>query len=133
MRPQGTVCEIEHLQLEFDQRQKLLRLVIAQVRVTGCQIEIRLRIPLDGPPHRLDQRVSTKDRLRSLHEAGIGVMQEPVAGGEAGVAGSYRNRPATVFTKQIAEPLSVARSVGGNVCMERPATGSCSTRLAITA
>ena len=33
--------------LDFDQRQKLLRLVIDEVRVTGWNVEIRLRIPLD--------------------------------------------------------------------------------------
>jgi hypothetical protein len=37
--------------LDFPQRQKLLRLVIEEVRVTGWDVEIRLRIPLDeGPP-----------------------------------------------------------------------------------
>lgn len=36
--------------LDFDGRQRLLRLVVEQVRVTGWQVEIRLRIPLpDGP------------------------------------------------------------------------------------
>jgi site-specific DNA recombinase len=37
--------------LDFDQRQKLLRLVVEQVRVTGWHVEIRLRIPLDPPTH----------------------------------------------------------------------------------
>ena len=54
--------------LDFDQRQKLLRLVIDEVRVIGWQVEIRLRIPLDSPPEPPDKRVSTKDRLRSLHD-----------------------------------------------------------------
>jgi site-specific DNA recombinase len=53
--------------LDFDQRQKLLRLVVDEVRVRGCQIEIRLRIPLDGPPEPPNNMVSIKDRLRSLH------------------------------------------------------------------
>ncbi len=53
--------------LDFDQRQKLLRLVIEEVRVEGWRVEIRLRIPLDSPPDPPDQTVSTKDRLRSLH------------------------------------------------------------------
>ncbi|EQD51158.1 DNA recombinase, partial [mine drainage metagenome] len=52
--------------LDFEQRQRLLRLVVEQVRVQGWQVEIRLRIPLDGPPDPPDQRVSSKDRLRSL-------------------------------------------------------------------
>ena len=69
--------------LDFDQRQKLLRLVIDEVRVTGWNVEIRLRIPLDDtttappPPSRPRPRsprshndpkeaVSSNDRLRSL-------------------------------------------------------------------
>ncbi|MGH9010004.1 MAG: recombinase family protein, partial [Acidimicrobiia bacterium] len=36
--------------LDFEDRQRLLRLVIEQVRVTGWQVDIKLRIPLsDGP------------------------------------------------------------------------------------
>lgn len=37
-------------QLNFEQRQKLLRLIVEEVRVKGWQVEIRLRIPLDNPP-----------------------------------------------------------------------------------
>lgn len=37
--------------LDFDQRQRLLRLVVEEVRVTGWNVEIRLRIPLDDPPY----------------------------------------------------------------------------------
>jgi len=64
--------------LDFAQRQKLMRLVVEEVRVTGWDVEIRLRIPLDerppeaprptgpghggGPP----PPVSSNDRLRSL-------------------------------------------------------------------
>jgi site-specific DNA recombinase len=55
-------------QLDFDQRQKLLRLVVEEVRVEGWRVEIKLRIPLDSPPDPPDQPVSTKDRLRSLHD-----------------------------------------------------------------
>jgi site-specific DNA recombinase len=44
--------------LDFEARQRLLRLVIEQVRVTGWQVEIRLRIPLGEPGdgHRGDTR-----------------------------------------------------------------------------
>jgi site-specific DNA recombinase len=72
-------------QLDPAQRQDLLRLLIEDVQVTGWHIQIRLRIPLDGPPdgghpHRPEPPpsaaspdatttpVSTEDRLRSLHE-----------------------------------------------------------------
>ena len=64
--------------LDFDARQRLLRLIVEQVRVQGWQIELRLRIPLDAQPeddHPKDRDrgdshrrrgVSSKDRLRSL-------------------------------------------------------------------
>jgi site-specific DNA recombinase len=35
--------------LDFEQRQKLVRLLVEQVRVTGPSVEIHLRIPLDEP------------------------------------------------------------------------------------
>ena len=39
---------IEHL--DFEQRQKLLRLVVEDVVVRGWHVDIKLRIPLDEPP-----------------------------------------------------------------------------------
>ena len=53
--------------LDFVQRQQLLRLIVEQVLVVGWQVEIKLRIPLDSPPGPPGGRVSSKDRLRSLH------------------------------------------------------------------
>jgi site-specific DNA recombinase len=78
-------------QLTFDQRQQLLRLVVDEVRVTGWNVTIQLRIPLDEPPHPPhtsgtgpDQPTpappSTQDRLRSLgvHErTQLPPQQEP--------------------------------------------------------
>jgi site-specific DNA recombinase len=64
--------------LDFEQRQRLMRLLIEEVRVTAATIEIRLRIPLDDPPDRgpgrqpttppsaRPNRLSTNDGLRSL-------------------------------------------------------------------
>jgi site-specific DNA recombinase len=67
-------------QLDPAQKQQLLRLLIEDVRVTGCHVEIRLRIALDPPhpsspatnpdddrtpPPPTGRPVSTKDRLRS--------------------------------------------------------------------
>jgi len=64
--------------LDFEQRQKLVRLLVEQVRVTGPVVEIHLRIPLDEPApdddeHRLTgparsphQAASNQSRLRSL-------------------------------------------------------------------
>lgn len=55
--------------LDFDQRQRLMRLVVEEVKVTGWQVEVRLRIPLDedsadnGPGL---GKASSHDRLRSL-------------------------------------------------------------------
>ena len=36
--------------LDFEHRQRLMRLVIEQVRVAGWQVEVRLRIPLNDNP-----------------------------------------------------------------------------------
>jgi site-specific DNA recombinase len=65
--------------VDFDGRQQLMRLIIEEVRVTGSQVTIQLRIPLDepppdnpqagpGPPRRPTPRdpLSSKDGLRSL-------------------------------------------------------------------
>jgi site-specific DNA recombinase len=63
--------------LDFEQRQKLVRLLVEQVRVTAPQVEIHLRIPLDEPaptegaePGDHDdggaQHVSSQLQLRSL-------------------------------------------------------------------
>ena len=101
--------------LDFEGRQQLLRLVVEEVRVRGFNVEIQLRIPLDGPPdtsqpappnppsptgpgrptHPTRGRrtkseqpaVSSKDRLRSVGVDDVGVEGEPVddGGGQAGV------------------------------------------------
>ena len=36
--------------LDSDQKQTLLRLLVEEVHVTGWNVQIRLRIPLDQPP-----------------------------------------------------------------------------------
>jgi site-specific DNA recombinase len=61
-------------QLDFDQRQQLLRLIVDEVHVTGWNVKIQLRIPLDEPPgpptsgpdQPAPAPLSTEDRLRSL-------------------------------------------------------------------
>ncbi|MGB8381310.1 MAG: recombinase family protein, partial [Dermatophilaceae bacterium] len=60
---------IDHLDPE--QKQKLLRLLIEEVRVTGWNVQIQLRIPLDAesqdqPPPNDSPPVSSQDRLRSI-------------------------------------------------------------------
>jgi site-specific DNA recombinase len=56
--------------LDFEQLQQLLRLVVEDVRVTGWNVDIRLRIPLDDtPPPKgpsCSPHPSSQDRLRSL-------------------------------------------------------------------
>jgi hypothetical protein len=56
---------------EQDTSAELLRLVVEEVRVTGWNVQIQLRIPLDDPPAEQRSRVpprpvSTEDGLRSL-------------------------------------------------------------------
>ena len=55
---------IDHL--DFEQRQKLLRLIVEQVLVRGWRVEIKLRIPSDEPPNPPDPMPSRKDGLRSI-------------------------------------------------------------------
>ena len=64
--------------LNFEQRQSLLRLVVEDVQVSGWNIQIRLRIPLDQDPpapsthqNNSHPRVSSEDRLRSLRNYGL--------------------------------------------------------------
>jgi site-specific DNA recombinase len=84
--------------LDFQQRQQLLRLIVDHVSVTGWQVEIHLRIPLDddpdGPTRHVERRpdyghrrhttrpprpdeqdalsaVSSKDGLRSLRRVSV--------------------------------------------------------------
>ena len=68
--------------LDFAQRQKLLRLVVDEVRVSGWLVEIKFRIPLDNPPEPPNTRVSTKNCLRSLHVQNDCMMDETVNRGE---------------------------------------------------
>jgi site-specific DNA recombinase len=64
---------------DFDRRQELVRLVAEDVTVTGWTVHIRLRIPLDQPPHdnnpstrrRTGPKASSEERLRSLRIYGL--------------------------------------------------------------
>ena len=77
--------------LGFEERQRLVRLAVEEVRVTGCKVEIRFRIPLDEPPDDRpgpdtgkpikpgsSDRVSSKDRLRPIghHERAVRAVQK---------------------------------------------------------
>jgi site-specific DNA recombinase len=106
---QAVIDELDH-----DQRQRLLRLLIEDVQVTGWHVKIRLRIPLDGPPSGNPGRLppppspddgstgsglplSTEDRLRSLHgddRAVVGAAGPRAAGSPRRPrrGGSSRNR-----------------------------------------
>jgi hypothetical protein len=78
----GFACRVRGAlnELGFEQRQKLVQLMVEEVRVSGCQVVIRLRIPLDQSPDNAPsnpsssprttdaQPKSTNDRLRSLDD-----------------------------------------------------------------
>ena len=96
--------------LDFPQRQKLLRLVIEEVRVSGWDVEIRLRIPLDeGPPTPppvgpSDKGgpgpvVSSEDRLRSLGGQDDGVVQQSIE--EADCGGVFCQESAPVLERPV--------------------------------
>jgi site-specific DNA recombinase len=65
--------------IDFQRRQELLRLVIEDVTVTGWNVHIRLRIPLDQTPtdhnpqtsRRTHRKPSSEDHLRSLRNYGL--------------------------------------------------------------
>jgi hypothetical protein len=59
--------------MDFEHRQRLVRLLVEEVRIIGWKVEMRLRIPLDDGPHPApaagpregDLAVSSNERLRS--------------------------------------------------------------------
>jgi site-specific DNA recombinase len=65
--------------VDFQRRQELLRLVLEDITVTGWNVHIRLRIPLDQPPkddhprppRRTHHKPSSEERLRSLRIYGL--------------------------------------------------------------
>src|SRR5215472_14832037 len=68
--------------LDFEQRQRLVRLLVEEVRVTGPSVQIHVRIPLDEPSpadgaaesdNAANPRVSNQFRLRSL---GVGLVYQ---------------------------------------------------------
>ena len=89
-------------QLDRPQRQHLLLLLIEDIHLTGRQVKIRLRIPLDpadpgptqpGPRRPAPSRApppSSQDRLSSVGGDDFGTVDEPVdhGGGEKREAGS---------------------------------------------
>lgn len=84
-------------ELDFHQRQRLIRLLVDHVDVRGWHVDIHLRIPLDEPnpatdpeptkprPRSRSNRLSSEDRLRRLghgHRVGQGDVFGGVVGGE---------------------------------------------------
>ena len=79
--------------LGFEQCQKLVRLMVEEVRVAGHHVDIRLRIPLDhspgdtpsnpssSPPSNSARVMSSNDRLRSFDVDRNGMMEQPVEDG----------------------------------------------------
>ena len=92
-------------QLDFDQRQNLLRLVVEEVRVTGWQVEIRFRIPLDSPPEPPNTTPSSKDRLRSLHGNEWRKLQKPMRSPTSGQG--EKARIALAFRCQVAPQIAL--------------------------
>jgi site-specific DNA recombinase len=68
-------------ELDFTGRQRLMRIVVEQVRVTGWQVDIHLRIPLDQPPP--PPSPTSRARPRSSHAS----RSSPGRGHKAGKHG----------------------------------------------
>jgi site-specific DNA recombinase len=109
-------------QLDFAHRQNLLRLVVEEVRVTGWQVEIRFRIPLDSPPEPPNASPSSKDRLRSLRDEDRCVMNKAVHRGEG--HGGIRKYPVP-FSKGLIggdhDGAPLISCADGRWCMDRSA------------
>ena len=83
-------------QLDFDQRQKLLRLIVEQVRVRGWRVDIKLRIPLEEAPDPPDPALSSKDRFRSVGADGVALGAVPTRQcAQPVVREAHRRRPGT--------------------------------------
>ncbi len=91
---------IDHL--DFEQRQKLLRLVVDQVCVSGWRVEIKLQIPLDEPPAPPGHGLSSKDRLRSVHEHPRQQLPDACAPGPAETQSGRRRCPEKRGMSQVA-------------------------------
>jgi site-specific DNA recombinase len=106
------ICDVID-QLDQPQKQHLLRLLIEDVHVTGWQVKIRLRIPLDPPdpgegqprPRRprpspaTTPGVSSQDRLRSVGDDDVAVVQEPVEHADGG--GVLGQEPSPGFERPV--------------------------------
>jgi site-specific DNA recombinase len=112
-------------QLDRPQRQQLLRLLIEDVHVTGWQVKIRLRIPLDPPdPGQTRPRprrpapsptrppaVSSQDRLRSVGDHHAGVVQQAVE--QADGSSVLGQEPAPLVEGPVRGDADGAAFVGG--------------------
>jgi site-specific DNA recombinase len=130
--------------LDFEGRQRLLRLVVEKVRVTGWRVEIHLKIPLadepppdangpsDGPPDDDPRRpgpeppepLSSDLRLRSLRGHRHRVLAIPPRARpqarQAGMTPRPGAAPAAIAGKPLALPA--ACSPPGNQATSRPTT-----------
>jgi site-specific DNA recombinase len=105
---------IDHLDAE--QKQKLLRMLVEEVRVTGWNVQIQLRIPLDAesqdqPPPADRPPLSSQDRLRSIRDDDGGVVQQPVQ--DAGGGGVFGQEPAPLVECPVGGDGQRAAFVGG--------------------
>ena len=121
------ICEVID-QLDRPQRQHLLRLLIEDVHVTGWQVKIRLRIPLDPPDPRpthprpprptpspaTPPALSSQDRLPSVGGLEVGVVQR------AARPGRGPRMPARVPE---GEEVAGQHERGGNEAEEGPGAG----------
>jgi len=135
--------------LTFHQRQQLLRLVIDHVTVTGWQVEIQLRIPLDEHPdggHNGDDRPSGGPNDHPRHGPVTPPPPPPAAGSNPGagtmsnkdglrsvrrvdvpqVGGQQRHPPVDVLTGPIPGQQRVHGKGMPEVIWARPGTGAAS-------
>ena len=94
-------------ELDFAGRQKLMRIVVEQVRVTGWQVQIRLRIPLDQPPALPSPATSARPRAR--HAPRSSPSRGHKAGNDGEPAVSSQDRLRSLGAE---DPLDLAAPLG---------------------
>jgi len=99
--------------LDFEKRQRLLRLIVEQVRVHGWQIELRLRIPLDEQPE--DHHPKAPDHPRSRHDAVFSKDRLRSLGAKEPLDLAFRGgRPGARMDQLCAQHGARAQQLGGH-------------------
>jgi site-specific DNA recombinase len=120
-------------QLDFEQRQQLLRTVVEDVAVQGWQVEIRLRMPIDDPAGsrpkarsrgRARAPVSSDDVLRSIGQRDRSVPSARRAISDGSTPASARSATSVCFTSWGRSGSRSAATTAGRQCLRRESSAA---------